>query len=333
MTPSLLASLLLATPTPPAPSAASEAWTEGNRDRIALVAGDEVVTVSDVRKQLIPYARGLQGSDADRDAAIRQAADDILRSLADRAIVLREFRESGKLTIPPAMVEAEIDDTVRRQFGGDRLRYYAALRAAGLTPAENRKQVEDRIIFEYMVGEVRRGIGEVSPARIQAYYEAHRAEFTRPEQVRFRQIAILRRAAESPEEARRRAEGVRATVTAIGTGAAEERFAAAAKASSDDDYRSAGGDSGWRDVSDLAGPVISALRGLKDGEVSPLLSLDAGGEKAHFILRREGFRAAGTMPIEEARAGIESRLREEMANQAVQSWLARLREKHAPEMR
>lgn len=333
MIPSFLASLLLAAPTPPATPAASEAWTEGNRDRIALVAGDEVVTVSDVRKQLIPYVRGLQGSEAEKDAAIRQAADDILRSLADRAIVLREFRESGKLTIPPAMVEAEIDDTVRRQFGGDRLRYYAALRSAGLTPAENRRQIEDRIIFEYMVGEVRRGIGEVSPARIQSYYDAHRAEFTRPEQVRFRQIAILRRASESPEEAQRRAEGVRAAVTAIGTGAAEERFAAAAKASSDDDYRSAGGDSGWRDVSDLAGPVINALRQLKDGEVSALLSLDAGGEKAHFILRREGFRPAGTMPIEEARAGIESRLREEMANQAVQSWLTRLREKHAPEMR
>lgn len=327
---SLLASLLLAAPTSPADA---KAWSEGNSDRIALVAGDEIVTASDVRKQLIPYARNLQGTDAEKDAAIREAADDILRSLADRAIVLREFRESGKLTIPPAMIEADIDDTVRRQFGGDRLRFYAALRAAGLTPAENRKQVEDRIIFEYMVGEVRRGLGEVSPARIQAYYDEHAAEFARPEQVRFRQIAVLRRASETPEEALRRAEAARAAATAVDVGAAEERFAAAAKAASDDDYRSAGGDSGWRNVTDLAPPVIEALRKLRDGEVSPLLSLDAGGEKAHFILRREGFRSAGTVPIDEARVGIEARLREEMANKAVQGWLSRLREKHAPELR
>lgn len=329
MIPSLLAPLLLALPAGPADG---QAWTEGNRERIALVAGDEIVTTSDVRKQLIPYARSLQGTDAEKDAAIRQAANDILRSLADRAIVLREFRESGKLTIPPAMVEADIDDTVRRQFGGDRLRFYAALRAAGLTPAENRKQVEDRIIFEYMVGEVRRNLGEVSPARIQAYYDAHPAEFARPEQVRFRQIAILRRAAESPEETLRRAEAVHVAV-AGGEGDAAERFAAAAKASSDDDYRSVGGDSGWRDVTDLAAPVIGALRGLRDGEVAPLLSLDAGGEKAHFILRREGLRPAGSVPIDEARAAIEARLREEMANKAVQEWLGRLRERHAPEMR
>ena len=329
MIPSLLASLLLAAPAAPAEN---QAWTDQNRDRIALVAGDEVVTISDVRKQLAPYARNLQGSDADKDAAIRQAAEEVLRSLADRAIVLREFRESGKMTIPPAMVETEIDDVVRRQFGGDRLRYYAALRAAGLTPAENRKQVEDRIIFDYMVGEIRRGIGEVSPARIQAYYDGHRAEFAQPEQVRFRQIAILRRASESPEETRKRAEAARAAVVA-GQGDARERFAATAKATSDDDYRSAGGDSGWRSVADLAPPVVEALRKLGDGEVSPLLSLDAGGEKAHFILLRDSFRPAGTTPIDEVRGAIETRLREEMATQAVQSWLERLREKHAPEIR
>jgi len=323
---SLLASLLLATPTSPAES---QAWTEQNTDRVAVVAGDEVVTVSDVRKQLAPFARNLRGSGDEREAAIRKAAEEILQSLTDRAIVLREFRDAGKLTIPPAMVEADIDDTVRRQFGGDRLRYYAALRAAGMTPAENRKQTEDRIIFEYMISDVRRGIGEVSPARIQAYYDANSGEFARPEQVRFRQIAILRRASETPEETLRRAEAARAAIA----GGNSEQFAAVAKASSDDDYREQGGDSGWRSVTDLAGPVIQALRSLKDGETSSLLSLDAGGEKAHFILLRESFRPAGAAPIDEVRTAIETRLREEMATKAIQSWLERLREKHAPEIR
>jgi len=330
MIPSLLASLLLAAA--PASPPESQAWTDQNTDRITAIAGDEVVTLSDVRKQLAPFARNLQGTEAEKDAAIRQAAAEVMRSLADRAVVLREFRESGKLTIPPAMVEAEIDDTVRRQFGGDRLRYYAALRAAGLTPAENRKQIEDRIIFEYMVGEVRRGIGEVSPARIQAYYDTHTAEFTRPEQVRFHQISVLRRASESPEETLRRAGAVRATVAA-GSDDPGVRFAAAAKASSDDDYRASGGDSGWRNVADLAPAVVQALRGLRDGEVSELITLDAGGEKAHFILLRDGFRPPGATPIEEVREAIETRLREEMAAAAVKSWLDRLREKHAPEIR
>ena len=46
--------------------------------------------------------------------------------------MLSEFRSSG-MAIPPAMVQAEIDDQVRRLHEGDRIRYFTALRAQGMT--------------------------------------------------------------------------------------------------------------------------------------------------------------------------------------------------------
>lgn len=327
MTPLLLAAALLAAP----PSPADLAWTEQNADRIVAVAGDQVVTVSDIRRELAPYIRTLRGTAEEKDAAVRKAAGEILRNLTDRAIVLSEFRSKG-MTIPPAMVQAEIDDLVRRSHEGDRLRYYASLRAAGMTPAEHRRQIEDKIIFEYELGQVRRSIGEASPARIQAYYEANRAAFARPEQVRFRQISFLRRATEKPEETLRRAEAARASIVG-GAGPAEERFATVAKASSDDDYRTEGGDAGWRSVADLAGPVAEALRKLPDGGVSELITLDIGTDKAHFLLQRVQLRPAGTAPIEDVRQQIAAKVKEELGNEAVQSWLERLREKHAPQSR
>jgi peptidyl-prolyl cis-trans isomerase SurA len=323
----LLALALLAT----SPAAADPAWTEQNGDRVLAVAGDQVVTLSDIRRELAPFARSLRGTAEEKDAAIRRAAAEVLRSLTDRAIVLSEFRASG-MTIPPAMVQAEIDDQIRRQHEGDRLRYYAALRSQGITPAEHRRQLEDKIIFDYMLGQVRRSIGEASPARIQAFYDANQASFARPEQVRFRQISFLRRASETPEETLRRAEAARAAIAA-GEGAAEERFVAAAKAGSDDDYRAEGGDAGWRPMSELAGTVAEALRALPDGAISPLLTLDAGGEKAHFLLLRTGFRPAGTAPIEDVRQQIAAKVRDDLGNEAVQAWLERLREKHAPQPR
>lgn len=327
MTSALLALALLAAPAAPADTA----WTEQNGDRVVAVAGDQVVTVSDIRRELAPYARTLKGTAEEKDAAIRKAAAEVLRSLTDRAIVLSEFRASG-MTIPPAMVQAEIDDQVRRQHEGDRLRYYAALRAQGITPAEHRRQTEDKIIFDYMLGQVRRSIGEASPARIQAFYDANKAAFTRSEEIRFRQISFLRRATESPEETLRRAETARAAI-ATGQPGAEERFIAAAKAGSDDDYKAEGGDAGWRAMADLAGPVAEALRGLADGAVSPLLTLDAGGEKAHFLLLRTGHRPAGTAPIEDVRQQIAAKVRDDLGNEAVRAWLERLREKHAPQSR
>jgi peptidyl-prolyl cis-trans isomerase SurA len=325
----LLSAALLATP--PAPSLADNAWTEQNGDRVVAVAGDQVVTVSDIRRELAPFLRTLSGSDREKDTAIRQAATEVLRNLTDRAIVLSEFRGSG-MTIPPAMVQAEIDDIVRRQHEGDRLRYFASLRATGITPAEHRRQLEDRIIFDYMLGQVRRSIGEASPARIQAFYDANKASFTRKEEVRFRQISVLRRASETPEETLRRAQDARASIMS-GEGALIDRFIATAKVTSDDDYRAEGGDAGWRAMADLAGPVAEALSKVPDGGVSDLLTLETGGEKAHFILLRTEFRAAGVAPIEDMRQQIATKIREDLGNEAVKAWLERLREKHSPQSR
>ena len=327
MTSALLALALLATPATPM----DLAWTEQNGDRVLAVAGDQVVTLSDIRRELAPLARSLRGTAEEKEAAIRKAAAEVLRNLTDRAIVLSEFRSSG-MVIPPAMVQAEIDDQVRRQHEGDRLKYYASLRAQGITPAEHRRQTEDKIIFDYMLGQVRRSIGEASPARIQAFYDANQASFARPEQVRFRQISFLRRATETPEETLRRAEAARDAI-AGGKPGAEDRFVAAAKAGSDDDYRAEGGDAGWRAMADLAGTVAEALRTLPDGGVSPLLTLDAGGEKAHFLLLRTGFRTAGTAPIEDVRQQIAAKVRDDLGNEAIRAWLERLREKHAPQSR
>jgi parvulin-like peptidyl-prolyl isomerase len=327
MTPALLALALLATP----PAPADLAWTEQNGDRVLAVAGDQVVTLSDIRRELAPFARSLRGTEGEKDAAIRKAAAEVLRNLTDRAIVLSEFRSSG-MTIPPAMVQAEIDDLVRRQHEGDRIRYYSSLRSQGMTPAEHRRQIEDKIIFDHMLGQVRRSIGEASPARIQAFYDANLASFARPEQVRFRQISFLRRATETAEETLRRAEAARAAL-ATGEPGTEERFIAAAKAGSDDDYRAEGGDAGWRAMADLAGTVADSLRALPDGGMSPLLTLDAGGEKAHFLLLRTGFRPAGTAPIEDVRQQIAAKVRDDLGNEAVRTWLERLREKHAPQSR
>lgn len=318
----LLTAALLAATAP----AENRGWSERNGDRVLAVAGDQIVTVSDVRRELAPLLRNLRGTADEQEKAVRQASAEVLRSLSDRAIVLREFRESG-MVIPPAMIEAEIADQIRRLHGGDRLRFLAALREAGTTPAEHRRQLEEKVIFEHMLGRVRRGIGEASPARIQAFYDANPALFARPERVRFRQISVLRRAGESPEETLARAKAAREAALA-GEGDAAARFGRAARATSDDDYRAQGGETGWRDLAELAGPVADVLRRLPDGGVSDLLTLDVGPDKAHFVLLREELRPAGPAPIEEVRAAIANRVRDDLANQAVQEWLQRLREKH-----
>ncbi len=166
--------------------AAARRWTEMNTDRIAGTADGQGITMSDVRRQIEPVIGQIRASvrsDAEFDRTVKQAADEILRNMADRQVVLASFR-SGTGQLPASFVDADIEETVRRDFGGDRSRYVSSLRAAGMTPLSHRKLIEDRIIFEYMVSQVRRSAMTVPPGKLAAYYEAHRAEFERKEQVK-----------------------------------------------------------------------------------------------------------------------------------------------------
>jgi len=187
--------------------AAAKRWTQLNSDRIAADADGHGITLSDIRRQIDPIVGQLRAatrSDAEFEQALQQAAQETLKSMAERQIVIAEFRASAT-NLPTSYVDGDIEETIRRDFGGDRNRFVASLRAAGTTPLAYRKTIEDRIIFEYMVGQIRRAAWDVNPGKIQEYYDKNKADFVRKEQVKLRQITITQGAAEKPEETAARA--------------------------------------------------------------------------------------------------------------------------------
>ncbi len=330
---------------------AARRWTEMNTDRIAGTADGQGITMSDVRRQIEPVIGQIRASvrsDAEFDRTVKQAADEILRSMADRQVVLAEFR-SGTGQLPASFVDADIEETVRRDFGGDRSRYVSSLRAAGMTPLSHRRLIEDRIIFDYMVGQVRRSAMTVSPGKLAAYYEQHKAEFERKEQVKLGQITVAQGAAETVDEARTRAASWASALNAS-PAALKEAFTKAglrlppsdpgfddvAKAVSTDDYAAKGGDAGWRNLTDLNERVAATLRELKDGQISAPLQFDLpGGRAVWFIVRRGGYRPQGfsTLKDPEVLAQIEDKVRTGNVQQAVKEWLDDLRTKHHVEFR
>jgi predicted DNA-binding transcriptional regulator YafY len=80
---------------------------------------------------------GVTKTDNEFNKAIDDLATEILNQIADRQLVIADFKNSmGK--IPASYVDSDIEDTVRRDFGGDRNRFVAALRTQGLTPLSYR---------------------------------------------------------------------------------------------------------------------------------------------------------------------------------------------------
>jgi parvulin-like peptidyl-prolyl isomerase len=331
---------------------AAQRWTEMNTERIAASADGQPVTLSEIRQQITPFLKEIRSktrNDDDFNKAIDDLASEILNQIADRQLVIADFKNNmGK--IPASYVDADIEDTVRRDFGGDRNRFVAALRTQGLTPLSYRKQIEDRITFEYMIGQVRRSAFNVGPGRILEYFNKHQAEFTHKEVINFRQITINQGAAENATEAKNRADAwalalndsnkIAPTLAQYKisprTKGTPSTFSEIAELVSEDDYASKGGNVGWKSLDELNERVVTELKKLKDGEISGCLQFDLpGGKSVWFILKREGYKPAGPDTLEDplVRDTIENRVRAEAMKSAVDEWLKELRAKNHVEIK
>lgn len=331
--------------------AAAKRWSQLNSDRIAADADGQGITLSDIRRQIDPIVgqlRAASRSDVEFEQALGQAAQETLKSMTERQIVIAEFRASTA-SLPTSYVDADIEETIRRDFGGDRNRFVASLRAAGTTPLAYRKTIEDRIIFEYMVGQIRRTAWDVNPGKIQEYYDKNKADFARKEQVRLRQITITQGAAEKPEETAARAKAwaealrqpakIAELLASNKTGGkpitGQPTFADVAERISTDDFAAKGGDAGWRNFEDLNQTVVEAVRKLKPGEVSPPLKFEVGAAPIYVIVSPESVRTQGHAQVNdpEVMAEIETKVRSINMKIAIQRWLDELRAKHYVQLR
>jgi len=325
--------------------AAAKRWSEMHVDRIAADADGTGITTSDIRRQIDPIIGQIRAgakTDAEFDKALSFAAEETLNSIAERLLVISEFRASGRL--PSSFVDADIEETIRRDFNGDRNRFVASLRAAGTTPLAHRKFIEDRIIFEYMVGQIRRASYDVNPGKILEFYEKNKSDFVRKEQVKLRQITITQGAAEKPDETADRAavladalrhpEKIAATLVRfkvagkpiVGT----PTFADVATRISTDDFASKGGDAGWQNLENLNETVTTKLKTLKVGEVSDPLKFDVGAAPIYVIVSPEAIRPKGFADVNdpEVMAEIEHKVRQIGLKVAIKAWLDDLRSKH-----
>ena len=348
----LLHAQALAPKEPSLEEAAAKRWSEMNSDRVAGSANGQVITLSDVRQQVTPFVREIRAkakSDEEFNKTLDSIAEETLKQFADRQLIIAEFKNSmGK--IPESYVDGDIEDTIRREFGGDRNRFVAALRSQGTTPLAYRRQIEDRIIFDYMIGQVRRTALEVGPGRVAEYFAQHQADFAHKESIKLSQITITQGAAETADEAKARAstwvdalrnpEKIGATFTFYKINPPNQKivlnFSEVAKAISTDDYANAGGDAGSKSLEELNERVAAALRTLKDGAIADALQFDLpGGKSIWFILKRDGYKAAGNGTLDDVkvRSEIEERVRIESMKEAVDKWLRELRAKNHVEFR
>ncbi|MFQ6131222.1 MAG: peptidyl-prolyl cis-trans isomerase [Armatimonadota bacterium] len=174
------------------------------------------------------------------------------------------------------------------------------LRRQGMDEADFARDLYRQALFERVLGLSVRA----TPDEIQRFYETHKDEYRRPEQVRVRLMMLGSKA---------NADELRAVLDLPGSD-----FAGLAQAfSTDPGTKDKGGDTGWFGPGDYAEAIETQAYALKkEGQISPVFEAPDGW----CILKLIGRRPGGVQPLDEVRERVRGRVLQLKRRQAEQAW-------------
>ncbi len=285
---------------------------------IAAIAEDKIITVDDVRREVTPLIPQLQRearNEQEFNQKLEALQDNAIDNLIDRVLIIKDFQKDDKKHVPQSFVDNQIHEQLTDQFDNDRSKFLAYLRARGTTMRDYRREVEEDIIYNYMMHQQHKSQSIVSPVRIEQYYKENKERFYQDDSVHLRLIQLNRTPGETDGSLRGKAESI---LLRLRSG---EKFEDLAKEYSTDSRRGKGGDWGWMKRSDLKPEFSEPLFAVKKGECSEPVVLPEGC----FLLFAEDRKYAGVQPLDEVRDQIERILVQQMGRETSDRWLERLR--------
>ena len=299
-------------------------WTNENRNQPRASVDSSLITLVEVRSAVAPAlmahkreSKTLAEFNLRRDAAMMETAQYMVDY---EKLFLAEFRERGA-PVPKTMVTRQVADKIQRLFHGDKNEYLNMLERMGITPLEDRRQIEEGMIANYVREEILKSYNEVSPRKIAEYYKTRQKEsYTRTEQVRYRHIFLVPGAAETEAEVRALAQNI---IEEARKGASFEDLA---KRHSRDN---SGGVETWREASDLNERTATVLKALHDNGISDALDFTPpGGRLSLYIFQKTGYREGGFVPMEEVQDAIAIEISNQEKRAALEEWQRNARTKY-----
>jgi peptidyl-prolyl cis-trans isomerase SurA len=285
---------------------------------IAAIAEDKIITVDDVRREVTPLVPQLQRdsrNEQEFNQKLEALQDEAIQNLIDRVLIIKDFQKDDKKHVPVSFVDNQIADQLTEQFDNDRSKFLAYLRARGSTMRDYRREVEEDIIYNYMMHQQHKSQSIVSPIRIEQYYKENKDKFYQDDSVHLRLIQLTRGPSEADGGLRGKADAI---LLRLRSG---EKFEDLAKEYSADSRRAKGGDWGWQKRSDLKPEFSEPLFAVKKGECAEPVMTPEGC----FLLFADDRKYAGIQPLDEVRDQIERILVQMMGRQSSDRWLERLR--------
>src|SRR5260370_29174608 len=283
---------------------------------VIVHVNDLIISRSDVERAELALAQENQQAGATTaEAAERQK--NLLRDMIDKQLLLSRGKEVG------INADAEVIrrlDEIRKQSKLDTMEdLEKAARQQGVSFEDFKAGIRDNVITQMVVrDEVGRRL-QMSSSQEQAYYEAHKQEFTQPEQIKLSEI-LIPTAADADDasvaQAQAKAEGIEAKLKA------GENFEDLAKVNSGGPTATQGGDLGMYKRGALAKVLEDQTFNLKPGEWTVPIRTRQG----FVILKVTDHVAAGVAPLKDVEEQVREAMYTEAMQPALRTYLTKLRE-------
>lgn len=278
---------------------------------IAAIVEDQIVTIDEVRNEMLPIIRQLQThckSQEEYTQRVEQAQHDILQNLVDRILIVKEFERQG-FQIPQTIVDHEYDEYIQTNFGGDRNLLLEYLGSQGKDIRQFKKEFREKLIVSAMRGKQQRSQSEISPEKIEQYYRTHTDQFQQDEQVKLYQIILQATNEQTSKTIQKQAEAI---LKRLEDG--EDFIQIANSVNTDNDI-------GWITHADMIPTLADAAFALEKGQHSGIIH----HANTFFILYVADKKPAGIRPLDEVREEIEILVSSQLARENIERWLHWLR--------
>lgn len=288
----------------------SPAWVLSEQeivDRIVAVVNDDIITLSKLHKAVQPYLKQVassQRSETAKKQMVEAIEKEMLNTLIDRTLTMQEAARQ-QISVSDADVQSAIEN-FKKQNGMDQEAFERGLESEGISLEEYRERVREDIMQSLLVNRVIRSRIIVTQSEIEAYYQAHPEKFRGEEKYHLRNILA---ASESQAEQ---------VLSRLDQGLS---FPEAARQYSSAPNAAEGGDLGVFDIQTFSDSIKAAVKQLKKGEYSRMISTNQGFQ----IIYVEDILETGGKTLEEAGKEIQDLLYREQAEEKFAGWIESLK--------
>jgi peptidyl-prolyl cis-trans isomerase SurA len=296
-----------------------KAWGAKVIDRIVATVNDEIILLYDLNQTIKPFVDHINASDypyEKKREMLFKVREDALKMLIEKKLAAQEIKRY-KISVSQQEINNAIERMKKTRFITDE-ELREELKRQGLTFNEYREKIKEEILREKLISlEVQSKI-VITSEDIKLYYEKNKDKYSGKKKYHLRHI--LMKVPEGANENKKQMvlEKIEAVLSKLKQG---ELFDQLARIHSDSPLASEGGDLGLLNVKDLPVQMQEALKGLKEGEFTPVLDTEQG----YQILYIQKIQKSPGKTLEESSSEISQILYKDRINSKYTSWLKDLK--------